>query len=203
MNGDGLDDVAVGTRSDNAWIVDGQTSGAVHLGDVGTALYHEGGGSLYVDGVGDVDADGYADVVVGTLTYDPTPDLRGMTFLVLGPVTADLDLALADAALLGESEDSHACEVAGAGDVDADGHADILIGADAENSYTGQAYLVYGPVSGTLDLPAGGATLLGEAVGDYAGETVAGAGDINGDSYADILIGTPHSSLGGEYAGLG
>ena len=166
------------------------------------ALYHEGGGTEYVAGAGDVDADGYSDVLVGTLVIDPYSDLRGTTFLVLGPVTSDLDLALADAALLGESEDSVACRVAGAGDVDADGHDDLLIGADGEDDLTGRAYLVYGPISGTQDLPAGGAALLGEAEGDHAGFPVAGAGDVNGDSYADILIGAPHSSLGGEYAGL-
>ncbi len=189
MTGDGLDDVAIGTRGDNAWLLDGQVSGEVYLGDVGMALYHEGGGSLYVDGAGDVNADGYADVLVGTVIYDPGPDYRGTTFLVLGPVSTDVDLATADAALSGESEEGHAGYVGGAGDVDADGHDDIIVGAVGEDDYTGRAYLLHGPISGAFDLPAGGATLLAEAEGDRVGSPVAGAGDINDDSYADVLVG--------------
>jgi hypothetical protein len=62
-------------------------------------------------------------------------------------VTGTLDLALADAKLVGEEAGDIAWAVSGAGDVDADGRADVLVGAgwnDEGGTDAGAAYLVYG-----------------------------------------------------------
>lgn len=88
------------------------------------------------------------------------------------------------------------------GDVDADGHDDILIGAYNNSDgglYAGAAYLVLGrstPVGGSLS--AADAAYIGEVLYDYAGWSVSGAGDIDSDGHDDLLIGAYGSDDGGS-----
>jgi hypothetical protein len=94
--------------------------------------------------------------------------------------------------------------VSGAGDVDGDGNDDIIIGASDEStggSSAGAAYLLLGPVSGSIDLSAADATLIGENSGDEAGHSVSGAGDVDGDGNDDIIIGAYGEDSGGSEAG--
>jgi len=99
---------------------------------------------------GDVDADGYDDILVGAAGNNDGGEDAGKTYLILGrnagwPGT----LADSDAAFLGEwaGDESGYC-VAGVGDVDADGHDDLLVGAresDDGGSGAGKAYLAVFP----------------------------------------------------------
>src|SRR6185436_10070932 len=94
--------------------------------------------------------------------------------------------------------------VSGAGDVDGDGHDDVLVGAPAHYEgglRNGAAYLVLGPVTGTVDLSLADAKLVGEEDDDAAGGSVSGAGDVNGDGPDDLLVGAPGPSKLGLYAG--
>ena len=91
--------------------------------------------------------------------------------------------------------------LAAAGDINGDGFADIIIGAPfadpAAGSNAGRAYVVFGraqPFAAAVELSAiaagtGGFSITGRAAGDVAGSAVASAGDVNGDGYADLLIG--------------
>ncbi len=86
--------------------------------------------------------------------------------------------------------------VASAGDVNGDGYDDILIGAygdeDGGGNLAGQTYLILGRASGwpkANSLADADASFIGEDNNDYSGFSVAGAGDVNGDGYDDILIG--------------
>ncbi len=120
----------------------------------------------------------------------------------------EFSLGSADAILTGEVEhDSAGYSVSGAGDVDGDGIDDILLGAngvDTANSEAGAAYLVLGSITGVLSLAEAGAKLLGEETYDRAGLSVSGAGDVNADGYADLLVGSDlHDDNGTAYLVLG
>src|SRR6185436_11204046 len=112
-------------------------------------------------------------------------------YLVFGPVTGVVHLSLADAKLVGEGPGDNLGyfeSVSDAGDVDGDGHPDVLVSAyDARGAgYRGVAYLVRGPITGTFDLSLADAKLLG------AGSSVSGAGDVDADGHDDLLIGAPY-----------
>jgi hypothetical protein len=77
--------------------------------------------------------------------------------------------------------------VAGAGDVNRDGYADIVVGAYAYNGFQGRAYIFSGSSAGTS--PTASTTLTGPAALANFGSSVTGAGDVNGDGFGDVLIG--------------
>jgi uncharacterized protein (TIGR03382 family) len=94
--------------------------------------------------------------------------------------------------------------VSGAGDVNGDGYDDIIIGAPGYNSgslpYAGAAYVYHGSSSGVSS--SASRTLTGVAVEEILGYSVSGAGDVNGDGYDDVIIGSPGYDSGSlPYAG--
>lgn len=84
--------------------------------------------------------------------------------------------------------------VAGAGDVNGDGYDDVIVGVpDWDNAYgadCGLAYVYYGSVSGLASTPAW--SYEGTQAGEHLGFSVASAGDVNHDGYADVIIGDPY-----------
>jgi hypothetical protein len=120
--------------------------------------------------------------------------------LLSGPV----DLSVA-ARVVGDSAGDHAgWSVAGAGDLDGDGFDDLIMGSyddDEAGAFAGAVWIFYGPIDGKLDPDEADAKLLGEAPGDHAGYSVAGAGDVNGDGFDDVLVGA-HGS-GASLPGAG
>jgi hypothetical protein len=103
--------------------------------------------------------------------------------------------------------------VAGAGDVNGDGYADVIVGAEEYNSPTineGAAFVFLGSAAGILDgNPATAATRLeSDQLAARLGGRVAGAGDVNGDGYADVIVGAEvyddfHSDEGAAFVFLG
>ena len=97
-------------------------------------------------------------------------------------------------------EDFSGYSVSPAGDVNGDGYADLLIGAPDYAGDTGRSYVVYGGrgvgSQGLVSLSTlngtNGFKLDGEAGDDQSGYSVSSAGDVNGDGYADLLIGAPY-----------
>ena len=117
----------------------------------------------------------------------------------------EMSVADADARLLGESAgDRVGWSVAGAGDVNGDGHGDVLIGApeaDCQANGDGVAYLVHGPVTGDFDLGKAAGRFTGQMSGDEVGYELDGVGDINSDGFDDFLVGAGREDgdRGGAY----
>ena len=124
-------------------------------------------------------------------------DCDQFTDSVLVPREPSRDLAGADLTILADARDQDAgWSVASAGDVDGDGFDDVLVGVPSDLGEVGAAYLFYGPRRGELVLSDADAVLVGSAPGDLAGYAVAGAGDVNGDGYADLAVSAPgHHTL--------
>jgi hypothetical protein len=87
--------------------------------------------------------------------------------------------------------------VAGAGDVNGDGYADVIVGAngsDAAGLDVGRAYIFFGGV--TVDnIP--DVIITGTLITENLGNSVAGAGDVNNDGYGDVIVGAYANDLAG------
>ncbi len=155
-----------------------------------------------VAAAGDVDADGYDDLLVGGDTQG-----AGLVWLLHGPgVEGPVDLADIVTRIAGEeSGDLAGAYLAPAGDVEADGWPDVIIGAygvDRVQYNEGAAYLVHGPfAAATLSLADAGGRWVGAVDGAVLGSAVAGGSDVDDDTLPDLLIGARYDSTGGRYAG--
>jgi hypothetical protein len=140
---------------------------------------------------GDVNADGYDDIVVGAYRYDNGESNEGRAFLYYGSPsgpstiadwTAESDLV---GALFGHSVDT-------AGDVNADGYDDLIVGAPNPDHGTklGLAFVFHGSAGGLHATPDWSAQ--GDQLTDWFGRRVKAAGDVNADGYDDVLVGVPH-----------
>jgi hypothetical protein len=233
LNDDGLADLIVGAYANDSGgggagaaylllsdgvLKDRDTTGDRIVADcklIGEAAGDNAG--LSVAGAGDVDGDGLSDVLVGARGQDGGVKDAGAAYLLrsewsLDPGCGTMSLADADLKLYGEATDDVAGEwVSGAGDVDGDGRADVIIGAfgyDPGPDYdkAGAAYLFYSDGSlkglfGEVSLKSADVKIIGERAGDKAGYPVTSAGDVDGDGRADLLVGARGSSVGGVGAG--
>ena len=170
-----------------------------------------------VSTAGDVNGDGYSDILVGAPQANSNGNnTAGETYVIFGSgngFSASLDLSTLDGSngfrLDGIDVDDHSGFFVGtAGDVNGDGYSDILVGAflaDANGKpAAGETYVVFGTGNGfesSLDLSTldgtNGFRLDGINVADVSGYSLSSAGDVNGDGYADILVGAKQADPGG------
>jgi len=192
VNMDGYADVIVGAHNNNSGAKNGNYA-RVFSGRDGKILYTFKGdkkGDFFgvrVSGAGDVDKDGYPDVIVGATEF--TLSRRGYARVFSGKTGKALYTFLGDA-----NGDMFGIRVSGAGDVNADGYADLVVGADRANSWIGYARVFSGKDGRALY------TFKGNAARDMFGRSVGSAGDVNKDGFADVLVGAPNASNATGYA---
>jgi hypothetical protein len=210
VNGDGYSDVIIGacnyntanTNAGKAYLYLGSSSGLqaspswTSSGDDQASAYF--GHSVAC--AGDVNGDGYSDVIIGACNYNAT---NGKAYLYLGSSSG-----LQASPSWTSSGDDHAYanfgwSVASAGDVNGDGYSDVIIGAyqyDTANSNAGKVYLYLGSSSGLKTSPSWTSSGDDQA-GARFGHSVAGAGDVNGDGYSDVVIGAERYNTANSNAG--
>jgi hypothetical protein len=143
-----------------------------------------------VASAGDINGDGFSDVLVGT-----SGRLGDNAHLYFGGPSMD---EISDVTLMRDiSGDEFGYSVASCGDLNGDGYADIVVGAPTTVEYdtsgairdVGRAYVYFGGPSmdGIADV-----VLFGEQKEEYLGCSVASAGDLNGDGYDDLIIGSAY-----------
>jgi len=194
VNGDGYSDLIVGALEyDNgetdegcAFVYHGAASGLAEApawtanSDQETSFFGRA-----VSTAGDVNGDGYSDVIVGAAFYDNGEADEGRVYAYYGAATG----LSAAANWTDESDQANAwfgVAVATAGDVNGDGYGDVIVGAAREGGDRGWAYVYYGAATGLSVNP--NWTVSG---GNKFGGSVATAGDVNGDGYSDVVVGTP------------
>ena len=235
LNGDGFDDLVIGAVSSNlndnpagdVYVIFGKAGGftpslSVSSLDGSNGFMINAIGPLdflgeSVSSAGDVNGDGLDDLIIGGRGVDGVSAVGpGAAYVILGqtdPFPAELALTSLDgthgfvikgtgiANLSGRS-------VSGAGDVNGDGYADLLIGAQLANvnglTWAGQSYVVFGAAAGfsanfalsSLD-GTNGFTINGNAAYRNFGSAVSSAGDVNGDGIDDLIIGAEHDDYNG------
>ncbi len=150
-------------------------------------------------GAGDVNGDGYDDVFVTDMEYSHGESTEGLVLVFHGGP----DGPAPEPSWSWEENRAHVCvgySAAAAGDVNGDGYDDLVVSGAGNWYVTVQpdmqvVHVFHGSPGGLGDQPAW--TRHGyEADGDY-GSDVSTAGDVNGDGYADILVGSDWYSLRG------
>lgn len=192
-NGDGMPELLAGSyKNDSA----GSDAGMARMysGATGATLFTwpgDAAGDWFghsVAGIGDANSDGVPDVVVGARGASPLGmTAAGIVRVFSGATGATLWTRNGDAA-----GDSLGFCVDGAGDVNLDGYGDVIAGApfaDFNGSYSGRVRVM---TSNPSSIVTNIYVIDGGAADDFFGWAVAGAGDINGDGFADFVVGAPY-----------
>ena len=210
LDGDGAPELLIGAPGADAsagavYVIGGALSGEVDLGEAATVWTGERSRDEVgpAAGLGDLDGDGVPDLAIGAPGESSAGENAGAVALLTEPGGG----SLADGTLwLGEAEgDAAGVAVAGVGDTDGDGYADVLVGGpnnDDASDYAGACWLLLGPASLGGSLSGADATRTGASAAENAGGSLAAPGDIDGDGFADLVVGSPWGDGGASNSGV-
>jgi len=199
VDGDGYPDLVIAAPRDDTVAVDAGRV-VVVSGRDGTIIRSWFGNSAgdefgwAASSAGDVDNDGVPDIVVGAPFDDQNALNAGSVWVYSGKTGKQLHAFHGKAA-----HDSFGISACGAGDVDKDGHDDIIIGAHADDTHgtnAGAAFVYSGKTGLRLH------AWFGDSAQDFFGHSIASAGDIDNDGYPDLLVGSPDHDGGGIDSGM-
>ncbi len=210
VNGDGFQDLLIGA----SLYSNGQTNegrALIYLGAAGGvntspswAIEPNATGIRFgtrVSGAGDVNGDGFDDVLVSAARFSNGESNEGKVFLYLGSASGP-STTPAWQVEGNQASSGFGNAIGNAGDVNGDGYADFLVGArgyDNGNTNEGRAYLFLGGPGTISTTPARTYEVNQDAAG--LGASVGTAGDMNGDGYADFVVGGPGINAGGTARG--
>ena len=207
VNGDGYDDIVLGFPASRAgaisggaiYVVHGSSSGIGYMNTtdadtriVGTTTQGLG---AFVSGAGDVNADGFDDVA-GAVARSGSKS-SGVSLRYGSPDGISDDAFYMAGTQFSTDATEYIGPASDAGDVNGDGFADLLLSVPGFDSANGAVYVVHGQAATlpSMALEDADTALVGTR-GFGTGSALDGGGDVNGDGYADVLIGNG----GGFYA---
>jgi len=210
VNGDGYSDVIVGahlydngeTNEGMTFVYHGSSSGlSASFNWTAQSNQENAYFGISVSSAGDVNGDGYSDVIVGANRYDNGETDEGMAFVYHGSSSG----LSASANWTAESDQENAhfgISVSQAGDVNGDGYSDVIVGAygyDNGETDEGRAFVYHGSSSG-LSASFNWSAESNQADARF-GYSVSWAGDVNGDGYSDVIVGSHGYDNGQTYEG--
>jgi hypothetical protein len=207
LDGDGLADLVLGAPASASTTTPGRAyvfygadalSGTLAASTADVTLTGSANGDrfgLAVAGLGDMDGDGSNDFAITADKNDTASTDSGAVYIVTtAPTSSGTGAAAAASILTGEvTSDFFGRTVAGIGDINGDGFADLAAGATGYDAGTingaGAVYIVYGPppAGGTTSASLYDARYVGANGSDAVGYAVSGGGDVDGDGYADFM----------------
>lgn len=202
LDGDGAPELLIANSTTGfgaAWVVSGSATGSVSSTATGRIIASDGVIEFgrTAAGLGDLDGDGYAEFGLGGWE-------SGVSRVWIFTGLPDGLWALSEAiATLSDTSDFEA-QIDGAGDLDGDGHDDLVIGSPeyaGRAIAAGAARVFYGPVFGTGAFADADLRIYGVGEGDLLGYSVTAAGDLDLDGLSELLIGGPGVDVGAAEAG--
>ena len=223
VNGDGVEDLAVGARYDSeagenrgaVWILllnaDGTVDGEIKIDDGDAGLQLSNGDKFGQEvASGDVDGDGATELLVGaTGTNDGEGAVWILSFDDTGSVASASRIDGDSPGIALENSDDFGFSIASLGPLSSAGKPAVAVGAfrdDDGNTNAGALWIVTlnadGTVAGTQKISAAAGGFSGAlALEDRFGSAAANLGDLNGNGVPDVAVGAYLDDDGSPNAG--